>query len=213
MTRSPGLGFVAGGASVLIGAWQHEVSNLSGLITYSFPAVPFGPAGDKTVVVGFGGRASPVGSLVSATIDGVGATIAGQTTTANPNNSGFFYVNGITATSGTVTLTFSNAKARCAISVWSVIGNFSVLDQKFIDTYTPTSINEAAGGFVMACSYSSGNSTYAWSNVTEDTEINLGGNVFSSGSISPTATAAVTISATITNPGTPNLCLLSLAPS
>lgn len=159
-------------------------TDLSDLTTYTFTSIPIGTADTNRIVIvaiAIGGVARTVSS---ATIGGIAASIAG-TTTGTTAGTGMIYAKVPTGTTATISITLSGAANDCHIGVYRLVGQGS--DTPF-DTDAPAgggtttrtaTLDVPAGGAVVAC-MGNGGSNVAWTNATEDYDINTGGNSFSS---------------------------------
>lgn len=149
-----------------------NTGDASGLTTYTFASQNFGTASaDRYLVAYFAHRAVSAGITgSSATIGGVAATKL--TTVTNGNGCSELWGAAVpTGTSGTTSITWSGAVARCVTGLWALTGLLSTTPT---NTYTSTanplsvSANISAGGVALAGAYNNATTTATWAGLTED---------------------------------------------
>lgn len=145
----------------------------SGSNPYTFSGVSIGDAaGDRLVVVAIGWGTSGTVTVSSATIGGVSASIAAQTTGTNVGIA-LIYAVVPSGTTADIVVTMSTSGSRLYYGVWRVTGQLSTTPY---DTDAPAgggsasrsvTIDIPAGGFVFAASQGSDPGGVTWTNATE----------------------------------------------
>ncbi|MCA0421939.1 MAG: hypothetical protein LCH61_01220 [Proteobacteria bacterium] len=148
----------------------------SALATVTLTGVAIGPpAPDRLVVAVVLGRDSNARTISSVTIGGVAATAA-VTSPSQNNPTGIYYARVPAGATADIVVTFSAATTRMAVAVYTVTGYRNL---------TPAAVNQGYGSgttlsvalarprdaVVIAGSITSSAGTFAWSGVTEDTDI------------------------------------------
>jgi hypothetical protein len=141
--------------------------------TYTFSSQDIGTAAaDRYVIVAVSNSSAGSGSLSSATIAGVSATIL----QASANGGGDIATTIIgasvpTGATGSVVVNFGTGQVRCAIGVWAVYGLLSttpVATASQSGNPGTLNVNTHSGGIVVAAGVSSdAGSSATWSGATE----------------------------------------------
>lgn len=127
-------------------------------------------AGDRYVVaVIFGGTGA--GTVSSATIGGVAATIIAQTATANMLGA-IIIANVPSGTTADVVVTFSASQSRAGCGVYTITGlsSAAATDSDATTTNNATlTLSTVAGGVIIAvCGSNNGSATDTWTTAVED---------------------------------------------
>jgi len=144
--------------------------------TYTFASQAIGTAySDRLVVVGYAFTNLTGQAITSVTIGGITATTIHSTGTNTA--CGLAWANVPTGTTASIVITPTSAgTVRCGISVYVVRGLQSMTafatnaSAGGSDASRNTSLNIAAGGVVFAVSASQAGAT-AWTNITEDADV------------------------------------------
>lgn len=151
--------------------------------TYTFSSSSFGAAdASRIVAVAITSRASASRPITGVTIGGVAATEISNVTgpdTSGRTNSAVFAAAVPTGTTGDIVVTHSASNARCAVSVYRIIGatlGSSVGASDSSSSTDPTvSIDPPDGSIVIAAAYVIGSATASWTGLDEDVETSAEG--------------------------------------
>jgi len=161
----------------------------SSLTTYTFPAQSLGAAdpGRRIVVAASGQRLGSPSGVSSLTIGGVSASpvVARQTGNGNDHTVEFWAAAVPTGTSGNVVVTFNAGHLRCHVSVFRLLDAAATAHDTDSATNSSAAVSASidipAGGVALAAAFDNGNTSYAWTNLTERWDIGSGSlNTFSS---------------------------------
>lgn len=196
-----GAGAVGAGSAALEYDFLQAAADISDSATYTFAAQNLGPAAaDRSIIVAIGMRSVSVRTLTSVTIGGVTATVDVQG--SNTSNSQTFvaiaHAEVPTETTGDVVVTFSGAAVRCGVALYRATGpTLAVADSEVTATNTAT-VDNPAGGLVIATTYCGSGIAASWTGVTEDYDTAVELRAFSGGSTTDagTITAASSLSLT-----------------
>ena len=193
-------------AAAKVLTFQTSANNATGLTTYTFSAQAIGTAAaDRRVIVTVAGTGSNNTTITTVTVGGVTATEIIDAANSQ-NNMGVFIALVTTDTTADIVITFSNAKARCAIGVWSCTGLSS---DTAVDSDSSTAepgvitLTTVASGFAvsMAADGSTGSLTHTWTNLTEQFDATVSTRSYS-GASDATAGTSLEITADRSGAGT-----------
>ncbi len=148
----------------------------SALATVTLTGVAIGtPAPDRLVVAVVLGRDSSARTISSVTIGGVAATAA-VTSPSQNNPTGIYYARVPAGATADIVVTFSAATTRMAVAVYTLTGYRNAapaaVDQDYgSGTTLSVALARPRDAVVIAGSITSSAGTFAWSGVTEDTDI------------------------------------------
>lgn len=137
------------------------------LTTYSFGSVPLGsisPSPTRLVVVCISGFRDVGGTVASATIGGVTATIARNTSIGN-GSIAMIYAEVPTGTTATVSITWSTLQAGTSIATYVMDGlQSNTHDSAGVDTTDPLNLNTTVQpeGIIIAHGKNYGNNNFTW---------------------------------------------------
>lgn len=166
-------------------SFLQSTSSGTDLTTYTFSAQNLGTAvADRHIIVcvGWGNNSNNISSV---TVGGVTATSV-VAATGSPENFGriqMFIAAVPSGATGDVVVTFASGENRCAIAMYRATFLVSASAHQTATDATATSgqcsanIDVPAGGFAIGFSYQfdDGTSAYAWTNLTEDSDFQAGG--------------------------------------
>lgn len=153
-----------------------QTGNLSSLTTYSFTSQSLGtPAADRIIAVQITTRKAGTGGLTvdNVTIDGVTATIVQKINAiTNTDVVAIAYASVPNDTTGTISVTFSSAPARCTIANYQITGigtNPTPSDnQNSVAAAPSVSLNIPGGGVALMVALTAAPTTTTWTGLTED---------------------------------------------
>jgi hypothetical protein len=156
-----------------------EAGSSADLTEYTFPAQNFGsPATDRVILLTLMTRSTLSTELLfnSVTIGGVLATIHIQRTTGGLNPSATAIVSALVpaGTTGDIVVTMNRSTIRMQLGVYRVTGliDHTTAYDSASDVASPitASLDVPAGGFIVGCVCSSGNSSFTitWVNLIQD---------------------------------------------
>lgn len=204
----PGPGMPAKGNPTV--SYQSTATDNTAQTTYTFTSMACAnPSATRNVVVGFMAR-TVAGTISSATIGGVSATISVQASSGGGAN----YVAGLliaavpTGTTCTVAVTLSSVGIRADSALWNTFDLNSITKlSSTSSTAAPLSLNlnTAAPDLIFAFASDNTTSTCTWVGVTKDVEAtDAGGSSYSGGSFPAVSTETPrTISCTWGSSNTP----------
>lgn len=203
----------AGGGDLVLTYVSNANQSTSGT-THTYSSVAIGSAAH--VIIAVIGNAT-VGTVDSATVDGVSATVTtrasdtphcGWIAIANPNP----------GASVTITATFSASQARSAIVVWAATNLGSLTphatdyDETLSSSVASVSLNVPAGGGATAITFNNALVTYdSWSGLTEDVDFTWATSRQTAGASLEFASAQTPLSVSTTFTGTGSQSLLAAA--
>lgn len=165
-----------------------ELSNTSGLTTYTFTDTDIGtPAFDRLVVVGVTWETTASRALASGTIGGNAAALI---VTGNANAAaGIFALRVPSAATATITATLSASVLRASIGVWTITGQLSdtptAFDESSSNVATTSSqvdLNVITGGVAVAMlGLNAAGAAVTWTGATERFDADYGGSSRKSG--------------------------------
>lgn len=182
--------------------------------TYTFSNHDVGqPSPYRWVLVGIQSGHSAARTISSVTIGGVAATQVGFNASADDTILTAFYIALVPAgTTATIVVVFSGSAVRCRVGVWTIIGLLSATatDTASDDTDSSGVVSDTldvqAGGcaFGLYSYLSTGTPTAAWAGLTEQFDGNLEASQYGTSAFDNfvAAQSGMTVSVTITNPGT-----------
>lgn len=178
----PGLAGISGmgGFKAAVAAYQGGASSSTAGTTHTFLTQPLGTAAsDRIIIVSvFGNAAAAAGTISSATIGGVSASIIEQATDGGLTG-GLIAAAVPTGTTETIAVTFSTSQSEVGIGIWSATGQVSatpVASGSNTDLSQIT-LNAEPGGFVIAACGNGGDiseETVTWTGATEDFDMAFG---------------------------------------
>ncbi len=162
--------------------------------TYTFVGENLGTAAsDRQIIVAISSRDSgeSAQALASVTIGGVSATISVQRSniSTDTNVLALVIANVPTGTTGDIVVTFTEGMLRCGIAVYRATGiSATPTDTGSSIVADPTfDIDVTAGGFAIGTSVTGDSgATATWTGITEDYEIQIGGESLLQGGASDT---------------------------
>lgn len=167
---------------------------------YVFTTQAFGAeAWNRHIIVGY--CTSVSGRTVSsATIGGVSATKFGETLSADSGTTCGFLIAAVpTGTTGTVSITLNFLNARMGIGVWRVTGlrsatpTATATDTSVTSDALSNSIAIPAGGIALGNVYAAnGTVSWAWTNLSENFDHDVGGGRIQSGALEQNVRTAST---------------------
>lgn len=206
-----GAGLTATCPTSLTATLQGHTEDTSNSTTINYGSVAFGAvAANKVNILAVASRqTNTLDAISSVTVDGSVATLVTNSNTATPATlvqAAFYYVTGISHTSGTVQVVWSGASVRSSLASYSLQ----------TCTPTPTSGANAAGAAIglskavtvpasgiglaiYGCRLSGSASVFTWVNTTAgagDYLANIGGSLTAVGSSKIAATATISVSGT-----------------
>ncbi|MCG8544340.1 MAG: hypothetical protein MJE12_09050 [Alphaproteobacteria bacterium] len=165
-----------------------NANSASGLTTYTFSAQSFGVAqADRRIAVGIVGRAVASRTISSVTIGGVSATevVFGENAPGLANYAVIYIADVPTGVDGDVVITWSAALARCAISVYRIVGAGSATAH---DTGSDTvgdpnvTLTIPDNGCAIGIGQVGGATSAVWTGLTENIDTGYGSSTYSSAS-------------------------------
>ncbi len=190
------------------------------LTTYTFASQALGTASaDRKIVVGIVGAAGGARTISSVTVGGVSATALGTLYAPLAGVMVGFYIASVpTGTTGSVVVTWSSGCVRCAIGLWAVTGASSTVSATLQNGAEPQtgSLTVPANGAFAAIAYNGNNTTYTWTNATEDFDAAFElGEIYSgaSGTSTPGGSITITATAAATGGSIHHMMAVALAPS
>ena len=159
-----------GGASV---TFTDNSIDATDLTIYTFSAQALGSASSKKTVVGVSGARAAAGdhTVSGVTVAGSSATLVKRQSvpTATRETVELWEVNGITATSGDVVVTWSAGMTCCGIGVYEVLNAGTSAYATAGSNADPmsVSIETPSGGVMIGVGKNAGSGTFTWTNATE----------------------------------------------
>lgn len=169
----PGYGLASGTATATYVTATGSTANAT---AYTFTNHAIGTAAaDRIVVVAFWGNGTTTTSGATVTIGGNNATVpAGSNINTTDLEAGFAYLAVAAGTTATIVVTFSGAKSRAGISVWSVTGSSGTPTDTDETTATGTSAALSAltvpsngCGVFLAAHQNTTTTGWGWTNANE----------------------------------------------
>lgn len=179
--------------------------NTGSSTTYNFTSQDLGDAADdRLIVVGVSGYRDAGGTVNSATIGGVSATIH-QSQGAARGSLTWLSAVVPSGTSGTISVTFSVLQAGCIISTYRVVGYESATPEfTLYDDTSPMSLSPSFTEETVVLAHATANTTsggFTWGGtigVSEDSDV-VGDNKYSTASIQTGTDGTITVTPPSTN--------------
>lgn len=182
--------------------------------TYTFSNHAIGPASDdRHVLVSVQSGHSAARTAPSVTIGGIAATQVGFNASSDDTILCGFYIALVpTGTTANIVVTYSGSAVRCRVDVWTITGlqSTTATDTASDDTDSSGVVSDTLDVQAKGCAFgvysylSTGTPTAAWAGLTEQFDGNLEASQYGTSAFDNFATAqsGMTVSVTITNPGT-----------
>lgn len=172
----PLVGVVGSGGAPAAVSYASNAEDDVNRTTYTFSSLSLGAGTKKIVAVTGGGVGSGI-TVSSVTVDGNSCTAL----TAQANGEAIcqlWYVDGVSATTGDVVVTFSSGKGYCGVTVWSAsstaTGTASAQGASTASPLTDTITIPENGIAVGVAVEQSTSITHTWTNLTEHHDADIG---------------------------------------
>lgn len=170
----------------------------SGSATATHSGASFGVASGNRIVLAAISWGAIGGTLLSATIGGVAATIIGQADTGGSGFHNAWIAASPAGASGNIVYTFSNTVVDVVSEVWSIIDGLGIFTFQSSATTSITGVIRVALGAIFGIiRHGTDANSIAWTNVaTEDADAMVGGSGGRYGSAHETTATGSTVTVT-----------------
>lgn len=189
MINLPGIGFLGASLAPRIATYRDKDNITTTQSIFNFAGLAIGPAyADRRILVAITARGSTTtGVISSVTVGGIAAPVIAQLNNTAGSNlalTAFAIADVPTGTTAAVVVTFSTSKTRCGIAVYDISGleTDTPIDVQSAIAGTPPNIAVLEGSCVIGVAFSASNATFSWSGISEDYDVQYGGNAYSGGS-------------------------------